>query len=125
MCYASASRNDWSEVPVFWMLILMVTPSLCFACGTVLASTRQHSRLSRFDWSALVAAILPVTLGSWMAVWAVKVLFGASIQEASIELRMFGALACLALVAISGVMIRQAGMNLLSTKQQDEKPAAC
>jgi 1,4-dihydroxy-2-naphthoate octaprenyltransferase len=34
--------------------------------------------LSRLDWCALLAALFPVTFGTLLAVWAVKVLFSMS-----------------------------------------------
>jgi hypothetical protein len=72
-CYATtAFQNDWSATPLFWMLMLMVTPAICFAIGMMVLDTRKHSRLSRLGWCALVAAFFPVTLGTWLAVWAVK-----------------------------------------------------
>jgi hypothetical protein len=74
----SASKNDWSATPLAWMLIVMVTPATCFASGMILVEARKHSRFSRLDWCALVAAFFPVTLGTLLAVWAVKVLFSMS-----------------------------------------------
>src|ERR1039458_2536118 len=75
-----------------------MTRLICFGIGVDLVNTRQQSRLSWFDWCALVAAFFSVTLGSLLAVWAVKVLFWASFQDASVVLKIFGALVCLALV---------------------------
>jgi hypothetical protein len=74
----SASKNDWSATPLSWMLIVMVTPAMCFAHGMILADARKHSRFSRLEWCALATAFLPVTLGTLLAVWAVKVLFSMS-----------------------------------------------
>jgi len=119
-CYATSfSKDGWSGTPLIWMLAVMVTPSICFAFGVLLVDTRQQSRLSRFDWRALAAAFLPVTLGSFFAVLAVKVIFGASFREASVGLRAFGALAVVALVAISGAIIWQTARNYLSGKRAD------
>ena len=124
-CYAtSASKDDWSATPLFWMLTLMVTASICFGIGVDLVNTRQQSRLSWFDWCALVAAFFPVTLGSLLAVWAVKVLFWASFQDASVVLKIFGALVCLALVAISGTIIWKTTRNYFSSKRPDERQVA-
>src|SRR5580692_6045017 len=84
-CYAaSGSKDGWSGTPLFWMLTLIVTPSICFAFGVVLVNARLESRLSWFDWCALVAAFLPVTLGSFLAALSVKVMFWASFRETSI-----------------------------------------
>jgi hypothetical protein len=74
----SALKNDWSGTPLFWMLIIMVTPAICFATGLILVDAGKHSRLSRLDWCALLAALFPVTFGTLLAVWAVKVLFSMS-----------------------------------------------
>jgi len=120
----SASKDDWSATPLFWMLTLMVTPAICFTIGVDLVNTRQQSRLSWFDWCALVAAFFPVTLGSLLAVWAVKVLFSASFQDSSVALKIFGALVSLALAAISGAMIWKTTRNYLSSKRPDERQMA-
>ena len=71
----SAFKSDWSATPLYWMLLLMVTPAVCFSIGILLVDSRKHTRLTRLVWGALLAALLPVTLGTVMAVWAVKVLF--------------------------------------------------
>ena len=44
----------------------------------ILVDTRKHSRFSRLVWGALLAASLSVSLGTLLAVWAVKVLFSMS-----------------------------------------------
>jgi hypothetical protein len=74
----SAFKSDWSATPLFWMLILMVTPAICFSIVLILSDTRKHRRFSRLDWCALVAGFFPVTLGTVFAGWAVKVLFSMS-----------------------------------------------
>lgn len=71
----SALKNDWSATPLVWMLIIMVTPAVCFAIGMILVDTRKHSRFSRLDWCALFAALFPVTLGTLLAGWVIRVLF--------------------------------------------------
>jgi hypothetical protein len=120
-CYAtSASKDGWTGTPLFWMLTLMVTPSICFTIGVMLVDSRQQLRLSWFDWCSLLAAFFPITLGSLLAVWVVKVWFWANFQEASVELKIFGALASLALVAISGRTIWKTTLNYLASKQLDE-----
>ncbi len=58
------------------MLMVMLAPAICFAFGMILAGT--HSRLSRLDGCALAAGLCPVTLGTFLAVWAVTVLFSMS-----------------------------------------------
>jgi hypothetical protein len=72
---ASAFKNDWSATPLFWMLILMVAPVICFSSGMILVNARKHSRFSQLEWCALVAAFFPITLGTLLALWAVKILF--------------------------------------------------
>ena len=74
----SGFKNDWSATPLFWMLILMVTPATCFSIVLILVDTGKHSRLSRLDRCALAAAFVPVTLGTVLVVRAVKVLFSMS-----------------------------------------------
>jgi hypothetical protein len=74
----SALQSDWSGTPLLWMLIIMVTPAICFATGLILFDARKYSRLSRLEWCALLVASCPVTLGTLLAAWAVKVLFSMS-----------------------------------------------
>ena len=77
-CATSALRNDWSATPLAWVLIVMVIPALCFAIGVILVDRRKRTRFSRLDWCALMAGVFPVTLGTFLAVWAVKVLLSMS-----------------------------------------------
>jgi hypothetical protein len=124
-CYAtSASKDGLSGTPLFWMLTLMVTPSICFAFGVILVDSRQPLRLSWFDWCSLLAAFFPVTLGSLLAVWVVKVWFWANFQETSVALKIFGVLASLALVAISGTVIWKTTLNYLTSKRLDARQVA-
>jgi uncharacterized membrane protein len=125
VCYApSAFKDHWAATPLFWMLVAMVTPSICFGIGFVLVNTCQQSQLSWFDRCALVAAFFPVTLGSLLAIWVVKVFFWASFQDASVVMKVFGALGSLALIAISGTMIWKTTRNYLSNKRPDERQVA-
>jgi len=71
----SAFKADWSATPLFWMLMLLVTPAVCFSIGIILVDTRKHSRFSGLVWFALLSALLPVSLGTLLTVWAVKGLF--------------------------------------------------
>jgi predicted membrane protein len=116
-----ANRSGRSQ---FGCWLAKLTPSICFGIVVDLVNTRQQSRLSWFDWCALVAAFFSVTLGSLLAVWAVKVLFWTSFQDASVVLKIFGALVCLALVAISGTMIWKTTRNYFSSKRPDERQVA-
>jgi hypothetical protein len=55
--------------------MVMVTPAICFCLGIILVNTRKYTRFTRLVWGALLAALLPVGLGTLLAVWAAKVLF--------------------------------------------------
>jgi hypothetical protein len=74
----SGFRSDWSATPLLWMLAVIVTPAVCFAGGMILFEARKHSRFTMMEWWALAAIFLPVTVGTLLSVWAVKVLFGMS-----------------------------------------------
>jgi hypothetical protein len=74
----SAFKADWSATPLPWMLLLMVTPAVCFSIGIILVDTRKHSRFSRLVWGALLAGLLPVSLGTGLTFWAVKGLLSMS-----------------------------------------------
>ena len=60
------------------MLAVIVTPAVCFAGGMIMFGARKDSRFTVIEWWALVAIFLPVTLGTLLSVWAVKVLFEMS-----------------------------------------------
>jgi hypothetical protein len=74
----SAFKNDWSATPLPWILIMMVTPAVSFGTGMILVDARKHSQFSLLEWCALAAGFFPVTLGTLLTVWAVKVLFRMS-----------------------------------------------
>jgi hypothetical protein len=76
----SGLKVDWSATPLFWMLAVLITPTICFAGCMILVGQHKHRRqeLTLIQWWALAAAFLPVTLGSLLSVWAVKVLFWMS-----------------------------------------------
>lgn len=57
---------------MFWVLAVAVTPAICFAGGMIVVDAGRRSRFSPLDWWALVAAFLPVTLGTLFSVWAVR-----------------------------------------------------
>jgi hypothetical protein len=86
-----------------------------------LANTCKSSRISRLDRCALVVAVFPLTFGSLLAMWAVKVLFWAGFQDASVVLRGFGFSVSIFLVLISGFMVWKTTRNLLSSKRPDER----
>ena len=115
------SKHDWTSAPLIWMLIIMVAPAVCFSFSTVLANTCKSSRISRLDRCALVVAVFPLTFGSLLAMWAVKVLFWAGFQDASVVLRRFGYSVSIFLVLISGFMVWKTTRNLLSSKRPDER----
>jgi len=74
----SGLRVDWSATPLFWMLTVVITPTICFAGCLILVDQRKRQPFSLIEWWALMAAFLPVTLGTLLSVWAVKVLFWMS-----------------------------------------------
>src|SRR3569833_307801 len=74
----SGFRSDWSATPLLWMLTVPVTPAICFAGGLVLVDARKRCQLGKIEWWALAAALLPVTLGSFLSFWAVRVLLTMS-----------------------------------------------
>ncbi|HWX20545.1 MAG TPA: hypothetical protein VN578_11660 [Candidatus Binatia bacterium] len=74
----SAFRSDWSATPLFWMLIVVAAPAICFGIGMILVDTRKHSRFSPLVWCALLAGLFPVTLGTVLAFWTIKALFSMS-----------------------------------------------
>ena len=73
----SALKADWSATPLFWMLAVMITPAICFSGCMILVDWRKREQraFTPMEWWALAAAVLPVTLGSLLSVWAVRVLF--------------------------------------------------
>jgi hypothetical protein len=74
----SSFKSDWSTTPLLWMLTVMLTPAICFSGVLILSDARKRSQSSRLEWCALAVAILPVTFGTLLAVWAVKGLFAMS-----------------------------------------------
>lgn len=74
----SALKSDWSGTPLAWVLTVVLTPPVCFACGMILFDPRRRGHLSLLEWWALVAAFLPVTLGTLLSVWVVRVLLTMS-----------------------------------------------
>jgi len=123
-CVWYPSKGDWSAIPLVWMLILMVAPALCFSMVYVVVDTRKRLQLSRLDRCALAVAFFPVALGSLLAVWVVKSLFWTSFQDASMWLKVFGALACAALAVISATMTWRAATNLMSSGAYAERVVA-
>jgi len=72
----SGFKADWSATPLFWMLAVLMTPTICFAgCMILVDLLRKRQAFTLMQRWALAAALLPVTLGSLLSVWAVKVLF--------------------------------------------------
>ena len=71
----SGFKADWSATPLFWMLAVVLTPVICFAGGMILFEQRRQRSFGLIEWWALLAAFLPVTLGTLLSVWAVRALF--------------------------------------------------
>jgi hypothetical protein len=74
----SGLKGDWSATPLPWMLAVVLTPALCFACGLILAEQHRRRSPGLVERWALLAAFLPVTAGTLLSVWAVRVLFSMS-----------------------------------------------
>src|SRR5215831_16484173 len=70
----SGFKFDWSATPLFWMLTVVITPAICFAGCMILVDQRKRQPFALMEWWALAAAFLPVTLGTLLSVWVVKVL---------------------------------------------------
>lgn len=71
----SGSKTDWSATPLFWVMSVVLTPAICFAGSMILFDQRKRRSLELLEVWALMAAFLPVTLGTLLSVWAVRVLF--------------------------------------------------
>ncbi|MFO1461044.1 MAG: hypothetical protein U1G08_16770 [Verrucomicrobiota bacterium] len=71
----SGARRDWSATPLPWTLGAVITPAICFAGCLILLDWRRRRELTLMEQWALSAAILPVTLGSLLSVWIIRVLF--------------------------------------------------
>ena len=72
---ASGFKNDGAVTPPFWLLLLLVTPAVCFALALTMMEAGKIPRLSRLDAFALAGALFPVTLGTVLAIWVSNVLF--------------------------------------------------
>ena len=71
----SGFKADWSATPLFWMLTVVLTPAVCLAGSMILVDQRKQRPFGLIEWWALMAAFLPVTLGTLLSVWAVRALF--------------------------------------------------
>jgi hypothetical protein len=71
----SGLRLDWSATPLPWTLTAVVTPAICFGGCILLLDWRRRREPTLIEWWALSAAFLPVTLGSLLSVWIIRVLF--------------------------------------------------
>jgi hypothetical protein len=67
--------KESAATPLLWALIVMVTPAICFSGSLILIDARTDSGYARLRWCALAAAFLPVTLGTLLACWVVRVMF--------------------------------------------------
>jgi hypothetical protein len=74
----SGFKADWSATPLLWMLTVVLTPAICFAGSMILVDQRKQRPFGLIEWWALMAAFLPVTLGTLLSVWAVRALFQMS-----------------------------------------------
>jgi len=71
----SGLRLDWSATPLPWTLAAVITPAICFGGCMILLDWRRRREPTLIERWALGAAFLPVTLGSLLSVWIVRVLF--------------------------------------------------
>lgn len=55
-----------------------VTPAICFAGAMLLIDARKRSPFGLVEWWALAATLLPVTVGSLLSFWIVKLLLTMS-----------------------------------------------
>ncbi len=74
-CSTTGFIPDWSSTPLVWMLLLMIAPPVCFSLVLLLVNTYRQAPVPRFCRCALLAAALPVTVGTMLTVWAVIGLF--------------------------------------------------
>jgi hypothetical protein len=70
----SGFKADWSATPLLWMLAVILTPAICFAMALLLINSRKPREFELIEWWALTAMFLPVTAGTLLSFWAVKVL---------------------------------------------------
>ena len=68
----SGFRADWSATPLFCVLAMMVTPSVCFGIVLILVDQRKCSPLRRVDWMALIIAVPPITVGTVLSILAAE-----------------------------------------------------
>jgi hypothetical protein len=74
-CYATSGFTvDWSATSLFWLLTVVISPAICFAGCMILVDWRKQRQLAPIEWWALAAAFVPVTLGTLLSAWAMKVL---------------------------------------------------
>ena len=73
----SRLKVDWSATPLLWMLTVEIAPAIFAGC-MILVEQRKQQPFGLIEWWALAAAFLPVTLGTLLSVWAVKVLLSMS-----------------------------------------------
>ena len=71
----SGFKADWSATPLTWMLTVVLSPAICFSGSMILVDQRKQRPFVLIEWWALMAAFLPVTLGTLVSVWAVRALF--------------------------------------------------
>ena len=74
----SGLKADWSGTPQLWTLVAAVAPAVCFAGGMILVDARKRCQFGPVQWWALVALFLPVTVGSLLSFWIVRVLLAMS-----------------------------------------------
>lgn len=76
--YATSGLGlDWSATPKLWVMAVVICPAVCFTGCMILfdARRRKQRSLSLLEFWGLIAAFIPVTVGSLLSVWAVRALF--------------------------------------------------
>ena len=68
--------TDWSGTPMLWVMLVVICPAVCFSGCMILLDgrIRKARELSFLENWVLLAAFMPITLGSLLSVWVVRVL---------------------------------------------------
>lgn len=75
------SKDGWSQTPLPALITLVATPVLCVAAVVALfrARRRSTSRLTWFDWFALLAGVVTMSLGGLLVAALLHSLHGMGI----------------------------------------------
>jgi hypothetical protein len=75
----SDSKDGWSTTPLPWMVVLAVTPVLCFVSGVAFLWSQHRSRLTWLHWIALVAGAITIVAGGLLMIAVLGSLRGMGI----------------------------------------------